>query len=131
MKTFPRLTPRSYSVPMQDLVHLVNNAPEKNQIRYIGEHRGSSSSTQFGEFMSHELRLRRESTEKAFEVAKEKDRTITRLEELRFLALITKDLSDDDAYYINFQKPAVKEKLRLQMPRPSINNDGDETEDDK
>ncbi|GKA64419.1 hypothetical protein Tco_0764025 [Tanacetum coccineum] len=58
---------------------------------------GSSSSAQFGEFMSHELRLKREAAEKAFKVAKEKDRTITRLEELRFLALSTKDLSDDDS----------------------------------
>ncbi|GJT34457.1 hypothetical protein Tco_0924876 [Tanacetum coccineum] len=31
---------------------------------------GSSSSTQFGKFMSHELRLKREAAEKAFEVAK-------------------------------------------------------------
>nr|GEW56073.1 hypothetical protein [Tanacetum cinerariifolium]GEW56310.1 hypothetical protein [Tanacetum cinerariifolium] len=72
---------------------------------------GSSSSSQFGEFMSHKLRLKRKATEKAFEVAKEKDRTITRLEELRFLALSTKDLSNDDAYYINLQKEAIKQKL--------------------
>ncbi|GJW57425.1 hypothetical protein Tco_0104156 [Tanacetum coccineum] len=71
---------------------------------------GSNSSSQFAEFMSHELRLKREATEKAFEVAKAKDRTITRLEELRFLALSTKDLSDDDAYYINLQKEAIKQK---------------------
>ncbi|GJV06107.1 hypothetical protein Tco_1343763 [Tanacetum coccineum] len=70
-------------------------------------------------------------TEKAFEVAKEKDRTVMRLEELRFLSLSTKDLSDDDAYYINLQKNAIKEKLKLQMPRPSNNNDDDETEDDE
>nr|GEY07650.1 endopeptidase, NLPC/P60 domain, LRAT-like domain protein [Tanacetum cinerariifolium] len=75
--------------------------PGKKQIRYIGEHRGSSSSGQFGEFMTHELRLKRKAAEKAFEVSKEKDRTVTRLEELRFLALRTKDLSDYDAYYIN------------------------------
>nr|GEV05291.1 hypothetical protein [Tanacetum cinerariifolium] len=90
---------------------------------------GSSSSTQFGEFMSHELRLKREAAEKAFEVSKEKDRTITRLEELRFLALSTTNLSDDDAYSINLQKAAIKEKLRLQIPRPSNNNDDDETEE--
>ncbi|GJR35297.1 hypothetical protein Tco_1210981 [Tanacetum coccineum] len=41
-----------------------------------------------------------EAVEKAFEVSKEKDRTITRLEELRFLALSTNDLSPDDAYWI-------------------------------
>ncbi|GJY60406.1 hypothetical protein Tco_0903819 [Tanacetum coccineum] len=97
---------------------------------------GGSSSAQFGEFMTHELRLKRKAAEKAFEVAKEKDRTITRLEELRFLALSTKDLSDDDAYYINLQKQAIKDKLKLQMPRPSNNNDynnddDDETEDEE
>ncbi|GKA59921.1 hypothetical protein Tco_0759234 [Tanacetum coccineum] len=81
--------------------------------------------------MSHELRLKREAAEKAFEVAKEKDQTITRLEELRFLALSTKDLSDDDAYYINLQKAIVKEKLRLQMPRPSNNNDDNNDDDDE
>nr|GEZ85391.1 hypothetical protein [Tanacetum cinerariifolium] len=83
--------------------------------------------------MSHELRLKREAGEKAFEVSKEKDRTITRLEELRFLALSTKDLSDDDACYINLQKAAIKEKLRLQMTPPSSNNDNnnDETDEDK
>ncbi|GKB99912.1 hypothetical protein Tco_0986049 [Tanacetum coccineum] len=110
--------------------------PEKNLIRYIGEHRRGSSSAQFGEFMTHEFRLKREAAEKAFEVAKEKDRTITRLEELRCLALSTKDLSDDDAYYINLQKQAIKDKLKLQMPRPSNNNDynnddDDETEDEE
>ncbi|GKD56090.1 hypothetical protein Tco_1289477 [Tanacetum coccineum] len=91
---------------------------------------GSSSSSQFGEFMSHELRLKREAAEKAFEVAKEKDRTITRLEVLRFLALSTKDFSDDDAYYINLQKEAIKQKLQLQMSPPSNNNDDNNNDDD-
>ncbi|GKB31559.1 hypothetical protein Tco_0870960 [Tanacetum coccineum] len=91
---------------------------------------GGSSSAQFGEFMTHEFRLKREAAEKAFEVAKEKGRTITRLEELRFLALSTKDLSDDDAYYINLQKQAIKDKLKLQMPRPSNNNDYNNDDDD-
>nr|GEU96183.1 hypothetical protein [Tanacetum cinerariifolium] len=86
--------------------------------------------------MSHELHLKREAAEKAFEVAKKKDRTITRLKELRFLALSANDLSDDDAYYINLQKEAFKQKLRLQMLPPSNNNednndDDDETEDDE
>nr|GEU54026.1 reverse transcriptase domain-containing protein [Tanacetum cinerariifolium] len=68
---------------------------------------------------------------KDFEMAKEKERTITCLEELRFLALSTKDLSDDDAYYINLQKAAIKEKLRLQMPRHSNNNDDNNDDDDE
>ncbi|GJZ49224.1 hypothetical protein Tco_0603414 [Tanacetum coccineum] len=83
--------------------------------------RGSNSSSQFGEFMSHELRLKREAAKKAFEASKDKDRTITRLEELRFLALSTKDLSPDDAYWINLQKKQIKDKLCAQMPRDSNN----------
>nr|GEU33324.1 glutathione S-transferase T3-like [Tanacetum cinerariifolium] len=60
----------------------------------------SSASTQFGELMKHELRLKREAAERAFEAQAEKDRTLMRLEELRFLATSTKDLDDDDAYWI-------------------------------
>ncbi|GJZ17675.1 hypothetical protein Tco_0553798 [Tanacetum coccineum] len=86
---------------------------------------GSNSSSQFGDFMTHELRLKREAAEKA---SKDKDRTITRLEELRFLALSTKDLSPDDAYWINLQKKQIKYKLRAQMPRDSNNQTDDSDE---
>ncbi|GKB52579.1 hypothetical protein Tco_0903332 [Tanacetum coccineum] len=65
---------------------------------------GGSHSSQFGEFVSHELRLKRETAEKAFEASKDKDETIKSLEELRFLALSTKDLSDDDAFWILLKK---------------------------
>nr|GEX59918.1 hypothetical protein [Tanacetum cinerariifolium] len=63
-----------------------------------------SVSTQFGELMGQELRLKREAAERAFEFQAEKDRTLMRLEELRFLATSTKDLDDDDAYWIKKQK---------------------------
>nr|GEY40197.1 ribonuclease H-like domain-containing protein [Tanacetum cinerariifolium] len=43
---------------------------------------GSSASTQFGELMGQELRLKREAAERAFEAQAEKDRTLMRLEEL-------------------------------------------------
>ncbi|GKB84614.1 hypothetical protein Tco_0956886 [Tanacetum coccineum] len=89
---------------------------------------GSNSSSQFGDFMSHELRLKREAAKKAFEASKDKDRTITHLEELRFLALSTKDLSPDDAYWINLQKKQIKDKLRAQMPRDSNNQSDDSDE---
>nr|GEY70288.1 hypothetical protein [Tanacetum cinerariifolium] len=56
----------------------------------------SSASTRFGELMEQELRLKREAAESAFEAQAEKDRTLMRLEELRFLATSTKDLDDDD-----------------------------------
>ncbi|GKA79737.1 hypothetical protein Tco_0786333 [Tanacetum coccineum] len=50
--------------------------------------------------MKQKLRLKREAAERAFEAQAEKDRTLMRLEELRFLATSTKDLDDDDAYWI-------------------------------
>ncbi|GJT48151.1 hypothetical protein Tco_0974308 [Tanacetum coccineum] len=59
---------------------------------------GSNASTQFGELVEQELRLKREAAERAFEAQAEKDRILMRLEELRFLATSTKDLDDDDAY---------------------------------
>ncbi|GJT01328.1 hypothetical protein Tco_0822497 [Tanacetum coccineum] len=86
---------------------------KKKQIRYIDEHRGSSSSSQFREIITQELRLKREAIEKAFKVAKEKDRTVMRLEEMKFLAISTKDLPDDDAYFINEQKQAIQDKYQL------------------
>ncbi|GKB29953.1 hypothetical protein Tco_0869354, partial [Tanacetum coccineum] len=61
---------------------------------------GSSASAQFGELMEQELRLKREAAERAFEAQAEKDRTLMRLEELRFLTTSTKDLDEDDAYWI-------------------------------
>ncbi|GJS37206.1 hypothetical protein Tco_0535588 [Tanacetum coccineum] len=71
----------------------------------------SSASTQFGELMKHELRLKREASERAFETQAEKDRTLMRLE-LRFLANSTKDLDDDDAYWVKKQKRLIKNKMR-------------------
>nr|GEX64608.1 glutathione S-transferase T3-like [Tanacetum cinerariifolium] len=62
---------------------------------------GSNSSNPFGEQMSTEIHLKREAFEKAYESSKERDRTLTRLEEMKFLASFTKDLSEDDAYWIN------------------------------
>ncbi|GJV41886.1 hypothetical protein Tco_1420326 [Tanacetum coccineum] len=88
---------------------------------------GGSHSSQFGEFVSHELRLKREAAEKAFEASKDKDETIKSLEELRFLALSTKDLSDDDAFWILRKKNQIKAKLRAEMPmEPNNEDDSDE-----
>ncbi|GJW36529.1 hypothetical protein Tco_0059449 [Tanacetum coccineum] len=74
---------------------------------------GSSASSQFGNFMINELRLKREAAEKAYEVSKEKDRTMMRSEEMKFLAISKKDLSEDDAYWINHQKQIIKDKYNL------------------
>nr|GEX71790.1 hypothetical protein [Tanacetum cinerariifolium] len=82
---------------------------------------GSSSSTKFGELMEQELLLKREAAERAFEAQAEKDRTLMRLEDLRFLATSTKDLGDDDAYWIKKQKRLIKNKMR---------NDLDDEDDD-
>nr|GEZ91519.1 hypothetical protein [Tanacetum cinerariifolium] len=84
---------------------------------------GSSASTQFGELMEQELRLKREAPERAFEAQVEKDRTLMRLEELRFLATSIKDLDDDDAYWIKKQKRLIKNKMR--------NDLGDEDDEDE
>ncbi|GJU22448.1 hypothetical protein Tco_1155790 [Tanacetum coccineum] len=73
---------------------------------------GSSASAQFGELMEQELRLKREAAERAFEAQAEKDRTLMRLEELRFLATSTKDLDEDDAYWIKKQKKLIKNKMK-------------------
>ncbi|GJY94711.1 hypothetical protein Tco_0511072 [Tanacetum coccineum] len=51
--------------------------------------------------------------EKAFEVEEEKDRTMMRLKEMKFLAIRTKDLPDDDAYFINEQKQAIQDKISV------------------
>nr|GFA47157.1 hypothetical protein [Tanacetum cinerariifolium] len=84
---------------------------------------GSSASTQFGELMEQEFRLKREAAERAFETQAEKDRTLMWLEELRFLATSTKDLDDDDAYWIKKQKRLFKNKMR--------NDLGDEDDEDE
>ncbi|GKF15161.1 hypothetical protein Tco_0056623, partial [Tanacetum coccineum] len=83
---------------------------------------GSSSSSQFGDFMTKELRLKREAAEAAIEVAKEKDRTVMRLEEMKLLAISTKDLSEDDVYFIEEQKREIRAKYNLY--RNSGNNPG-------
>nr|GEU92771.1 hypothetical protein [Tanacetum cinerariifolium] len=83
---------------------------------------GSSASTQFRELMEQELCLKREADERAFEIQSEKDRTLMRLEELRFLATSTNDLDDADAYWIKKQKRLIRNKMR--------NDLGDEDDED-
>ncbi|GJX88667.1 hypothetical protein Tco_0340681 [Tanacetum coccineum] len=73
--------------------------------------------------MEQELCLKWEAAERAFEAQAEKDRTLMRLEELRFLATSTKDLDDDDAYWIKKQKKLIKNKMK--------NDLGDEDDEDE
>nr|GEX65084.1 hypothetical protein [Tanacetum cinerariifolium] len=86
---------------------------------------GSNASTQLGEVMEHELRMKREAAERAFEAQAEKDRTLTRLEELRFLATSTKDLDDVDAYWIMKQKRLIRNKMKNDL---GAEDDEDEDE---
>ncbi|GJX31815.1 hypothetical protein Tco_0241670 [Tanacetum coccineum] len=74
---------------------------------------GSNSSNAFGDTMSTKFHLKREAAESAYEVAKEKDHTVMRLEDVKFLAISTKALSEDDAYWINVQKQQIKDKYNL------------------
>ncbi|GKD25342.1 hypothetical protein Tco_1231556 [Tanacetum coccineum] len=50
---------------------------------------GSNSSNPFSEHMSTEFRFKREIAKKAYEVSEEKDRTLMRLEEMKFLTTST------------------------------------------
>ena len=59
-----------------------------------------SSSSQFREFMSFELRIKQEAAQEAYEAAKEKDRTIMRLEEFKFLGLNMKEMEPHVVYWI-------------------------------
>nr|GEZ97896.1 hypothetical protein [Tanacetum cinerariifolium] len=77
---------------------------EDNNVGRSQKNETFCASTQFGELMEQELRLKREAAERAFEVQAEKDRTLMRLGELRFLATSTKDLDDADAYWIKKNK---------------------------
>nr|GEV16751.1 hypothetical protein [Tanacetum cinerariifolium] len=65
------------------------DAPE--QVDLTGDVPGATQEDLFG----HDARP---PAERAFEVQAEKDRTLMRLEKLRFLATSTKDLDDADAY---------------------------------
>nr|GFA10006.1 hypothetical protein [Tanacetum cinerariifolium] len=65
--------------------------------------------------------------EKAFEASKDKDEMIKSLDELRFLALSTKDLSDGNTYWIERKKAQIKAKLLAEMPmEPNNEDDSDE-----
>nr|GEV18189.1 hypothetical protein [Tanacetum cinerariifolium] len=68
----------------------------------------------------HRIKKRESSMKKV-----EKDRTLTRLEELKFLATSTKDLDDVDAYWIKKQKRLIRNKLKNDL---GAEDDEDEDE---
>ncbi|GJW22389.1 ulp1 protease family, C-terminal catalytic domain-containing protein [Tanacetum coccineum] len=61
--------------------------------------------------VQNEFRLKCEAAQSTYEVTEEKDRTIMKLEEMKLLTISTKELSDDDAYYINIfiSKPSTNQ----------------------
>ncbi|GJT20571.1 hypothetical protein Tco_0890508 [Tanacetum coccineum] len=63
--------------------------------------------TEFVETLQNEFRLKCGVAQSAYEVVKEKDRTIMKSEEMKFFVIGTHDLSEDDAYRINMQKEAI------------------------
>ncbi|GJV47912.1 hypothetical protein Tco_1438124 [Tanacetum coccineum] len=68
----------------------------------------ASNRSKFEDTLQNEFQLKREAAQSAYEVAKEKDPTIMKLKEIKFLAVSTKDLPDDDAHFINMQKEEIK-----------------------
>nr|GEV36879.1 hypothetical protein [Tanacetum cinerariifolium] len=77
--------------------------------------------------MEQELRMKREAAKRAFESQAEKDRTLMRLEELRFLGTSIKDLDDVDAYWIKKQKRLIRNKMKNDL---GAEDDEDKDEDD-
>ncbi|GJV69963.1 multidrug resistance-associated protein 5 [Tanacetum coccineum] len=69
-----------------------NVPPKKTKSDTTTSIGGSNSSNPFGKHMSTEFHLKREAAEKAYEASKEKDLTLMRLDEMKFLATSTKDM---------------------------------------
>ncbi|GKC66180.1 hypothetical protein Tco_1098778 [Tanacetum coccineum] len=68
-----------------------------------------SNRQEFSESTHNEFRLKRFSSQSAYEVAKEKDRAVIKFEELRFLATKTDGLSEEDAEIIEMQKEEIRQ----------------------
>ena len=71
---------------------------------------GTSSSSQFREFMTYEICIKREAVQEAYEAAKEKDCTIMKLEEMKFLGINTKKMDANTAYWIKMEKEKIIKK---------------------
>lgn len=65
------------------------------------------------ESMTNELRLR---WEVAYEAARVKDETVTRLIEFKFLGMKMSEIDPEEAYFIKMEKQRIKDKYRLQNP---------------
>lgn len=74
--------------------------------------------------MTNELRLRREAAQMAYEAARMKDETATRIDEFRFLSMKMSDVDPDEAYFIKMEKQRIRDNYNLQRP-PTNPNDTD------
>ena len=76
--------------------------------------KGSASSNL--EAMSCEIKIRRETAQAVYEAAKEKEKTIQRLDEFKFLGIKTSEMDPAVAYWINLEKQKIAEKYNLPPP---------------
>nr|GEW73890.1 RNA-directed DNA polymerase, eukaryota [Tanacetum cinerariifolium] len=110
-ETSPGLPKRIFSVTMHDHVRPANHDPPRKP--NPTPRRATVEVT------------RQPDSGRAFEAQAEKDRTLMRLEELRFLVTSTKDLDDVDAYWIKKQKRLIINKMKN-----DLGAEDDEDEDD-
>lgn len=75
---------------------------------------GTSSSSQFGEVMQHEYRIKWEEASMAYQAAKKKDETKTRLEKMKFLMIDATDKDPNVVFSINSEKDGIIKKYNLQ-----------------
>ena len=83
---------------------------------------GGSASSNL-ESMTNELRLRREAAQMAYDAARMKDETTTRLEEFRFLGMKMSEIDPEEVYWIKMEKQRIKQKYNLQHPPTDLPND--------
>nr|GEZ57372.1 myb-like domain, Myb/SANT-like DNA-binding domain protein [Tanacetum cinerariifolium] len=94
--------------------------PEKKTKSDTSASTGGSQSSQFGEFVSHELRLKREAAEKAFET---KTRRLKVWRSCDFSPLARRICRTTTRIGSNGKKAQIKAKLRAEMPMESNNED--------
>lgn len=76
---------------------------------------GTSSSSQFGEAMTYEYRMKWETAQEVYRAAKEKDETIQTLEEMKILMIDTSDKNPNIVFCINSENDRIIKKYNLQL----------------
>ena len=100
---------------MHNHVRPAKHAPKKTKIRCHDKHMGKFVKP-IWELISSELRIKWEVTQEAYEVVKEKDRMIMRLEEFKFLGFNMKEMEPHVVYWIEMEKKKIREEYNLQTP---------------